>query len=101
MRGLQLRHFVSIAVLVANSVVVCISSTASSQTIVRSFDGDKGPDQEHCRPQEIRCGRQAEMVAAANGKQVVQVTWQHVNVYDYRGKLLQSTSLPEFIHKAG
>ena len=41
------------------------------------------------------------MVAAADGKHVVQMTWQHVNVYDYGGKLLRSTSLPEFIRKAG
>jgi hypothetical protein len=76
-------------------------SPAGAQTIVRSFSGDTGPEQEHCNPDELTCGRQAEMMAAANGKQVVQVTWQHVNVYDYSGKLLQSTMLPDFIRKAG
>ena len=72
-----------------------------AQIIVRSFDGDKGPDQEHCHPEEVRCGRQAEMVAASNGKEIVQVTWQHVNVYDYSGKLLHSAMLPDFIKKTG
>src|SRR5690242_85079 len=72
-----------------------------AQTIVRSFDGDKGPQMDNCNAQELRCGRQAEMMAAANGKQVLQVTWQHVNVYDYNGKLLHSQTLPEFIRKAG
>jgi len=72
-----------------------------AQTIVRSFDGDKGPEAEHCNAEEVRCGRQAEMMAAANGKQVVQVTWQHVNVYDDNGQLLHSTSLPDFIKNAG
>jgi len=72
-----------------------------AQTIVRSFDGDKGPTPEQCNVNELRCGRQAEMVAAANGKQVVQVTWQHVNIYNYKGKLLHSMTLPDFIRKAG
>src|SRR5215475_7423512 len=75
--------------------------SARAQMIVRSFDGDTGPDQQHCNPEEVRCGRQAEMNAAASGKQVVQVTWQHVNIYDYHGKLLRSTMLPDFIRKAG
>jgi hypothetical protein len=82
-------------------LVLTPNLVAAQQMIVRSFDGDKGPDQEHCRSEVIRCGRQAEMTAAANGKQVVQVTWQHVNVYDYSGRLLQSTMLPEFIKSAG
>lgn len=82
---------------------VCCAFTlpSSAQLIVRSFDGDVGPDQQHCNPEEVRCGRQAEMVAVASGKQVVQVTWQHVNVYDYHGKLLHSTTLPDFVRKAG
>lgn len=84
-------------------VVYCAFTPPSlgAQTNVRSFEGDKGPDQEHCRPEEVRCGRQAEMVAAASGKRVVQVTWQHVNVYDNSGKLLHSTLLPDFIKKTG
>jgi len=80
---------------------VFMSLPVGAQTIVRSFDGDKGPETAQCNAEEVRCGRQAEMMAAANGKQVVQVTWQHVNIYDYNGKLLHSTSLPDFIRKAG
>ncbi len=86
------------------AVTVClvgIASLAKAQLVVRSFDGDQGPQQEKCKPEELRCGRQAEMMAAANGKQVLQVTWQHVNVYDYNGKQLRSIPLPEFIRKAG
>ena len=87
---------------VASVLFVFVASTLlPAQTIVRSFDGDKGPETEHCNPQEVNCGRQAEMMAAANGKEVVQVTWQHVNVYDYKGKLLHSTMLPDLIRKAG
>lgn len=71
-----------------------------AQTVVHSFDGDKGPETDKCNTQEVRCGRQAEMMAAANGKQVLQVTWQHVNVYDYKGKLLHSETLPDFIRRA-
>ncbi len=42
-----------------------------------------------------------EMDAAVNGKQLVQVTWQNVRIYDYNGHLLQSVPMPEFIRKAG
>lgn len=41
------------------------------------------------------------MDAAVNGKQVVQVTWQNVSVYDYAGKPLRVTPMEEFIRKAG
>ena len=77
------------------------TGVASAQTVTRSFEGDAGPEQERCNPEEVTCGRQAEMMAAANGKHVVQVTWQHVNIYDYNGKLLHSTMLPDFVRKAG
>src|SRR5215475_2312624 len=83
------------------AVCFALALPPAGAQIVRSFDGDTGPDQQHCNPEEVRCGRQAEMNAAASGKQVVQVTWQHVNVYDYHGKLLHSTLLPDFIRKAG
>lgn len=96
-----LRHYLSRAVMLFAMCVVSISLPANAQTIVRSFDGDKGPVQEQCNAEELRCGRQPEMVAAANGRQVVQVTWQHVNIYDYTGKLLHSSALPEFLRKAG
>ena len=47
---------------------------ASAQTLVRSFDGDKGMDLAACKPETMFCGRQPEMDVAVNGKQVVQVT---------------------------
>src|SRR5262245_45969898 len=81
--------------------VVSMSRPTNAQTIVRSFDGDKGPAQGQCNAEELRCGRQAEMVAAASGRQVVQVTWQHVNIYDYSGRLLRSSTLTDFLRKAG
>src|SRR5438874_2421194 len=71
------------------------------QTIVRSFDGDRGPGLAACEAGNSHCGRQPEMNAAANGTRVVQVTWQNVRTYDYSGKLLDSTSLSTFIRKAG
>lgn len=87
---------------VASVLFVFVALTLlPAQTIVHSFEGDNGPETDKCNAQEVRCGRQAEMMAAANGKQVLQVTWQHVNVYDYNGKLLHSTPLPDFIRKAG
>jgi len=76
-------------------------SVASAQTIVRSFDGDKGMDLATCKPETMRCRRQPEMDAAVNGRQVVQVTRQDVNVYDYSGKLVRSTPMTEFIRNAG
>jgi hypothetical protein len=41
------------------------------------------------------------MNVAASGRQVVQVTWQNVRIYDYRGKLLRSTPLATFVRNAG
>jgi hypothetical protein len=85
-------------------IAVCLlfpAALATAQTIVQSFDGDSGPLLAACQPATTQCGRQPEMNVAANGKQVVQVTWQNVGVYDYRGKLLQSTPLATFIRKAG
>ena len=38
---------------------------------------------------------------ATNGKQVVQVTWQNVRIYDNTGRLLQSTPMTTFIRNAG
>src|ERR1051326_4011762 len=71
------------------------------QTIVRSFDGDKGVAFSDCQPDKTRCGRQPESNVAANGSVVVQVTWQNLRVYDYSGKLLRSTPMSEFVKKAG
>lgn len=41
------------------------------------------------------------MDAAVNGRQVVEVTWQNVRVYTYRGVLLQSTPMAVLIRNAG
>ncbi|MBO4223337.1 hypothetical protein [Bradyrhizobium neotropicale] len=74
---------------------------ASAQT-VNSFEGDRGPGQAVCKSNggPIHCDR-AEMDVAASGKQIVQVTWQNVNVYDATGKLLKSTPLAALIRSAG
>ncbi|HEY3382670.1 MAG TPA: hypothetical protein VGK32_12925 [Vicinamibacterales bacterium] len=74
---------------------------ASAQTVVRSFDGDKGLPLDACKANDSWCGRQPELNVAANGKQVVQVTRQNVRTYDYTGKLLQSTPLAILIRNAG
>ena len=54
---------------------------------VSSFEGDRGPGAAVCKADgaPIHCDR-AEMDVAASGKQVVQVTWQNVNVYDSDGQ---------------
>src|ERR1035437_10264066 len=85
------------------SLVPCLlfpAGVATAQTIVRSFDGDSGPGLAVCESGVTHCGL-PEMAVAANGKQVVQVTWQNVRVYDYSGHLLASTPMPAFIRKAG
>jgi hypothetical protein len=81
--------------------LLLLADLATAQTIVQSFEGDRGPDMAACEKGPSHCGRQPEMNAAANGKQVVQVTWQSVRVHDYQGKLLQSTPMADFIRKAG
>src|SRR5438876_8133178 len=80
--------------------VLFFSAWVGAQT-VRSFDGDKGLDLTTCNPETNRCRRQPEMDVAVNGKQVVQVTRQNVNVYDYSGKLLRSTPMSDVIRSAG
>src|SRR5215831_19200106 len=92
--------------MVSPSTVVCaacflfLAATARSQTIVHSFDGDAGPGAEVCDAGRTHCGW-ADMNVGVNGKQVVQVTWQNVRVYDYTGKQLRSTPLETFIADAG
>lgn len=85
------------------SVVLCAGMAVASegQTIVHSFDGDKGVEFSQCHPETTRCGRQPESNVAANGKVVVQVTWQNVRVYDYSGKLLRSTPFFDFVKNTG
>ena len=75
-------------------------SAAAENPVIRSFDGDQGTALSQCQPETTHCGRQPEMNAAANGRNVVQVTWQHVSVFDYSGKLLRSTPLAQFIKGA-
>ena len=84
----------------AAAVLIFLPAHAVAQNVVRSFDGDKGVELAACHPETTRCGRQPEMGVAANGKQVVQVTWQNVLVFDYDGKLLRSTPLGDFIKAA-
>src|SRR5947209_7067143 len=84
-------------------VGVCLVSTAGlaiAQPDVRSFDGDKGPGLAACESIATHCDR-AEMDVAVNGRQVVQVTWQNVRVYDPDGHLLHSTPMATLIRDAG
>jgi hypothetical protein len=78
-----------------------LSGPATAQTVVRSFDGDKGMDLATCNRDVVRCTRQPEPNVAADGSRVVQVTVNNVNVYDYGGKLLRSTPFRQFIRDAG
>ena len=84
-------------------VVLCLlfpAGAATAQTIVRSFDGDSGPGLAACQSGVTHCDR-AEMDVAVNGRQVVQVTWQNVRIYDYDGRLLESTPMATLIRNAG
>ena len=85
------------------SLVPCqlfLAGVASAQTIVHSFDGDSGPGLAMCESGVAHCDR-PEMDVATNGKQVVQVTWQNVRIYNTSGRLLRSTPMTAFIRKAG
>ena len=75
---------------------------AARAQVVNSFEGDRGPGLEVCKSENAptHCDR-AEMDVATNGKQVVQVTWQNVNVYDTAGKLLKSMPFSELISSTG
>jgi len=80
--------------------LLLLAAAAQAQTIVQSFDGDKGPGLAACEAGHGHCDR-PEMDVGVNGKQVVQVTWQHVRIYDYSGRLVQSTPIADFVRKAG
>ncbi len=75
---------------------------AGGAPVAISFDGDHGPGLAVCQSASppAHCGL-PEMNVAANGTQVVQITWQHVSVYDYAGTLLSATPLPALITSAG
>src|SRR6516162_5439383 len=75
-------------------------SQTTAQTILHSFDGDSGPGLAVCQTGVTHCGF-PDMNASANGKQVVQVTWQNIRVYDYNGRLLRSTPMKTFMRDAG
>jgi hypothetical protein len=77
-----------------------LAAVASAQTVVRSFDGDKGPGLATCESGVTHCDR-PEMDVATNGKLVVQVTWQNVRVYKTNGRLLRSIPMTTFIRNAG
>ncbi|MBE3100064.1 MAG: hypothetical protein IMZ44_23330, partial [Planctomycetes bacterium] len=94
-------RILSVWMLLTAVCLLCPPVVARAQTIVQSFDGDSGPLLVACESGTTHCGRQPEMNVAVNGKQVVQVTWQTVGVYDYRGTLLHSTPLATFIRNAG
>ena len=68
--------------------------------IVRQFDGDSGPDLATCTSVSGHCDR-PDGNMAADGTHVVQVTWQHVNVYDYSGHVTSSLALSQLIANAG
>jgi hypothetical protein len=76
------------------------AALAHGQTVVQSFDGDLGPGLDACQNGHGHCDR-PEMDVAVNGKQVVQVTWQNLRIYDYSGRLVRSTPMAEFIRRAG
>tara|TARA_R110000868_G_scaffold20013_3_gene85305 strand:- start:884 stop:2407 length:1524 start_codon:yes stop_codon:yes gene_type:complete len=87
--------------LVIALVILVWGQETRAQTIT-SFEGDHGPGLAVCGSDNAptHCDR-AEMDVAASGKQVAQVTWQNLNVYDTAGKLLKSTPLSEIIRGAG
>ena len=80
--------------------VLLFAGGSFAQKVVQSFEGDKGPGLAVCESGVTHCDR-PEMNLGVNGKQIVQVTWQHVNVYDYSGKLLRSTSMDTMVRNAG
>src|SRR5579872_4547555 len=85
------------------AVALCLffsAGLAAARTIVQSFDGDSGPGLAACQSGLTHCDR-PEMNVGTNGKQVVQVTWQNVRVYDTSGRLLESTPMATFVRKAG
>lgn len=84
-----------------SALCLLLLPVATGQSVLRSFNGDKGLSLATCDPAKTRCGRQPEMNVASNGKQIVQVTWQNVSVYDYNGNQLRSTPMSKFISDAG
>lgn len=94
---LTTKSLIIVPVLRTIAFLVLSASAFAQSPIVRSFNGDTGPASACTAP---HCDR-PEMNVAANGSQVVEVTWQNVNVYDYSGNLLRSTPMTSFITNAG
>jgi len=90
----------SLIISAASVLILLFPASLAAQRVVRSFDGDKGVEFSICHPETTRCGRQPEMGVAADGKHVVQVTWQNVLVFDYKGKLQRSTPTADFVKAA-
>jgi hypothetical protein len=82
------------------AIFLSSSGNLRAQTVVRSFDGDSGPGLAACESGITHCDR-PDMNVAASGKQIVQVTWQNVRVYDYSGKLLRAIPTKTFVRDAG
>jgi len=80
--------------------VLLLGVPVAAQTIVQSFDGDRGPGRAVCDTGVMHCGS-PDMDVAVNGKLAVQVTWQTVRVYDLTGRLLVSTPMTAFVRNAG
>src|SRR5579872_7140460 len=94
-----MRVLTGLPLLMTTSFLVLVPQS-EAQTVVRSFEGDRGPGLAVCQTGVTHCGW-PDMDSGVNGKQVVQVTWQNVRVYDYGGRLLKSTAMTTFIHDAG
>jgi hypothetical protein len=75
-------------------------AAGSGFSVVRQFDGDTGPGLAACQATGGHCDR-PDFNMASDGTHVVQVTWQHVNVYDYSGQLTSSMTLSQLITSVG
>ncbi len=84
----------------APSLLMALVGACVAQT-VESFDGDSGIPWTECKMETNRCWRQPEMDVSVDGKHVVQVTRQNMNVYDYAGKLQRSSTMIDVIRAAG
>lgn len=100
MRVNRMRRILTVGALVSAFCLLFPAGVTMAQTVVQSFDGDSGAGLAECETGRTHCGF-PDMNAAVNGKQVVQVTWQNVSVFDYSGHLLRATPLATFIRNAG
>ena len=96
---IEMRVLTGLPLLMTTCFLVHVPQS-EAQTVVQSFEGDRGPGLAVCQTGVTHCGW-PDMDGGVNGKQVVQVTWQNVRVYDYGGRLLKSTPMTTFIRDAG